>query len=71
MGGCHPRQSRQTGLTTFIVDPLLDVLGDPMDRRPDQRMVGCNHHLTSKGLLVVAKLPRTRRPVDPETFGRA
>ena len=33
MGGCHPRQSRLTGLTAFIVDPLLDVLGDPMDRR--------------------------------------
>ena len=27
--------------------------------------------VTESYLLVVAKLPRTRRPVDPETFGRA
>ena len=64
MGGCHPRQSRLTGLTAFIVDPLLDVLGDPMDRRPDQRMVRCNHHLTSKYLLAVAKLNQTPREIE-------
>ncbi|WP_157020529.1 hypothetical protein [Paracoccus sp. 228] len=64
MGGCHPRLSRQTGLTPFIVDPLLDVLGDPMDRRPDQRMVGCNHHLTSKDLLAVAKLHQTPLEIE-------
>ncbi len=63
MGGCHPRLSRQTGLTTFIVEPLLDVLGDSMDRRPDQRMVGCNHHLASKDLLAVAKLHQTPREI--------
>ena len=27
--------------------------------------------VTESYLLVVARLPRTRRPVDPETFGRA
>ena len=27
--------------------------------------------VTESYLLVVAKLPRARRPVDPETFGRA
>ena len=64
MGGCHPRQSRLTGLTAFIVDPLLDVLGDPMDRRADQRIVGCNHHLTSKDLLVVAKLHHTLLEIE-------
>ncbi len=64
MGGCHPRQSRLTGLTAFIVDPLLDVLGDPMDRRADQRVVGCNHRLTSKGLLVVATLHHTPLEIE-------
>ena len=64
MGGCHPRQSRLTGLTAFIVDPLLDVLGDPMDRRADQRIAGCNHHLTSKVLLVVAKLHQTPLEIE-------
>ena len=64
MGGCHPRQSRLTGLTAFIVDPLLDVLGDPMDRRADQRITGCNNHLTSKGLLAVAKLHQTPLEVE-------
>ena len=64
MGGCHPRQSRLTGLTAFIVDPLLDVLGDPMDRRADQRITGCNHHLTSKGLLAFAKLHQTPLEIE-------
>ena len=64
MGGCHPRQSRLTGLTAFLVDPLLDVLGDPMDRRADQRVVGCNHRLTSKVLLVVAKLHQTPLEIE-------
>ena len=27
--------------------------------------------VTESYLLIVAKLPRTRRPVDPEIFGRA
>jgi len=64
MDGWHPRQSRLTGVTAFIVDPRLDVLGDRMDRRADQRIVGCNHHLTSKGLLVVATLHHTLLEIE-------
>lgn len=64
MGGCHPRQSRLTGVTAFIVDPRLDVLGDRMDHRANQRIVRCNHHLTSKGLSVVATLHHT--PLEAE-----
>ena len=52
------------GIVSPFETPLLDVLGDPMDRHPDQRIVGCNHHLTSKDLLVVAKLHQTPLEIE-------
>jgi len=32
----HPGQAGQAAVADVLVDPLLDELRDPVDRRPDQ-----------------------------------